>query len=91
MTKTEKVFKTIEAAVAKDPDLNVSKFCKAKGLSANMYYRHKRTLEAKGQAKLPVVKYQRLKARKREPLPATEKMIFVMGSAEQIRDVMGAL
>lgn len=94
MSKSQKVFKAVEAARAKNPQLSVSAICKAKKWNPALYYNVRRQVAVKGKAKAaPKVKYQKLRAaRPAKVAPVqSDKMIFVMGSADQIRDVMGAL
>lgn len=88
MSKSQKVFKAVERMRAKNPDASVASICKARGWSPALYYNVRRQQKTKAPK---VTKYQKLKAARPVVKAPSDKMIFVMGSADQIRDVMGAL
>lgn len=86
MSNQERAYKLVEAARKKKPGVPITRLFRQLNVRGSAYYAYKRKVEGL-QSK---VTYKRLQAKAPER-PATGNMVFIMGSPEQIREVMGGV
>ena len=95
MSKTEKIYKQVTAAKAKDPTAKVSEICRRLKLGKNgqtLYYNARRAVQAKAPKQKPKPRaggYQRLKAVASPAADTAGRLVCVVGSPEQVRAFMG--
>jgi hypothetical protein len=99
MTKQEAVFKRVEAARQKDPATPITALFKKLKVDPNLYYRGRRMAgahSAKVKRKAAAAKaprdYRKLKVLSVPNSTATDRLLLVVGTPDQVRDLIaGAL
>jgi len=93
MGKQEALYEKVQELLKKSPDKPVSQVLKEAKISSSLYYsaRRKFMKPAPAKTKTAKVKYRKIKADTSAPPAAKsgERMVMLMGTADQIRDFMG--